>query len=203
MAVSSGTDVLFFKLGELLAGSDFQSGLLSSLVILGLGVLGRFFTAKSKLAWGHNHQFWFLIPPGAEAPADTPKTNLVTRTVHVMNEGRAAAEGVEVHLMHEPTHFQLWPNFDFETVTLPTGAFLVRIPNVGPHESFSLEILQIGMAAPDVTRVRSKAGEAPYRAFTMSRLYSRPVLVGVWALIILGLFTALRLVFAFILSAMS
>lgn len=191
------------KLGALLAGSDFQSGLLSGLVLLGIGLVGRLLSARSRLAWGTNHQFWFSVPRGPDAAPDSGPMAIVTRTVHVMNEGRAAAEDVEIHLAHEPTHFQLWPTFDFQTITPPSEGFIIRIPNVGPGEHFALEMLQMGMAPPLVSRVRSKSGEAISRVLVTNRRYSRPQLIATALLMFLGLFTAIRLIVAFILSALT
>jgi hypothetical protein len=79
---------LLARVGDLVAGSDFESGLLSGLVLLVLGVAGRVFSARSRVAWGNNHQFWFSMPPAPGAPAGSPPANVVTRTIHVMNEGR-------------------------------------------------------------------------------------------------------------------
>jgi hypothetical protein len=182
---------------------DFQSSILSGVLLAIVAAAFRFLRSKPRVVWANNHQFAFYLPPIPAGDQGVDGLQVFTRTIYVANEGSAPAKTVEVHFTGRPKHFQIWPTIERQDVTLADGAFIVRIPLLAPSESCSLEILQTADPMPNVIRVRSESGAAQEIAVVPTRILSpqrQAILIG---LILLGAWTVLRWLTAFVINALS
>lgn len=191
------------QIADLATSLDFQASLWSGLILLALGLLFKVYEARPRLVWGTNHQFVFGLRPTDPSDQQAPPMALFTRTIHIVNEGTASATDVEVHFTAKPAHFQLWPTFDYEPVSLADGGFLIRIKNLGIREAFSVELLQINNELPNVIRVRSNRGEAPFINIAPSRIIGRWHTRVLIALLLIGTFTSVRWLVEIIIAARS
>ncbi len=187
------------QLWELLASTEFQAGILSGLILLVMGLVAKALEPKSKIIWGQTHQFAFSVPPAPSAPEGTPGSLVATRTLQIMNSGRATAEGVEIYLAFEPAHYQIWPPFDFEKITTTDGGFIIRIRNLGPRETLALELIHNDLNMPNVVMVRSAAGEGTWVPIAPMRQWSKWVLILLWTLVLIGAFELIQLVMTIVL----
>lgn len=191
------------QIANLITSLDFQASLWSGLILFGLGIIFKVYQARPRLAWGMNHQFVFGLKPQDPTDQKTQPMALFTRTIHVVNEGTASATDVEVHFTAKPAHFQLWPTFDYEPVLLADGGFLIRVKNLGIREAFSVELLQINSELPNVIRVRSSRGEAPFINVAPSRVVGPWLTRALVALWIVGAFAIVRWLAEIIIAARS
>lgn len=166
---------------------DVWRSIFAAVVTALIGVLFRYLRPAARIRWGLSHGFAFtLTPPNAK-----PQT-LYTQTIFVQNIGRAAASDVEVHLNFKPEHFQLWPSHSFAVETTPDNHFLIRLKNLGRNrEWFTIEMVS-GSALPAILRVRTADGEAPQVPMAPTQQFPRWFRNIFLALIVLGVFTAVR-----------
>jgi hypothetical protein len=88
----------------------------------------------AKLYWAHTHAFAF---------GPSPQILITTRSVLIENNGRAAAEGVEVIHTGRPQHFQIYPPRQHTETTLPDGHHVIVLGKLAPKERVTLELLAV------------------------------------------------------------
>jgi hypothetical protein len=149
----------------------FLSNLISGVLLALFALVLKVFNPRPRVRWGLSHQFYFAMPGMNNGPA----LPVMTRSVFVMNAGSGPAEELEVHLNFAPSHFEIWPNFKYSTTTTPgpVAHLVVEIPNLAPREQFTIEMIQVGGAMPDVLRVRHKAKEAKQVPLQFHQEFSR------------------------------
>jgi hypothetical protein len=161
----------------------------------GLAIANYLLRPKAKLIWGPSHGFVFTVP---NANVGQLPYYFYSQTLNVQNVGRATAKNVEVHLVFKPEHFQVWPAFKYEAGFNPEGHFVINIPNLGPREWVSVEMLQTQNPLPLPMRVRTEQGEWKQVAIGPSRIMPRWFHFVVWAFMLLGLFQLLQFVIALV-----
>lgn len=175
---------------EIVTSDGFQSSVLSGLILAIATIALRAILPKARVMWAISHQFTFNVKLN-----DKPATAAI-RTVFIQNVGRSTAEDVEIHLNHQPQHFQLWPTFDYKTSITPAGNFIISIPTLGKGERLTIEALQVALDMPNVLRVRTKDGECRQVQMAPYQVLPAWVRIALWVLILIGLFSILRLVIA-------
>lgn len=178
---------LYGRVVDLLAGTEFQAGVLSGLLILAFSLFGRVFAARPKVVWGPTHQFCFGLPI---TPGTGSNGLCFTRTVLLTNAGTAPTDWVEVYFTAIPGHLQVWPpcNHSLES----KNGHILTIPNLGPKETVAIEMLQVENALPEVIRVRSKHGEWPQVPVAPMRVFPAWVNRAVVLLMFFGAFAVLK-----------
>lgn len=156
-----------------------------------VAVAQYFLRPKARTVWADSHQFTFLLPP----QNNMNSILLNTRTVFISNIGRASAENIEIYFNYKPEHFEIYPTCNYNYIENPDGHFCIIIPNLGPKENFSIELLQTGRESPSLLRVRTPAqGECRMVFMRHQQVYSNKVNYSILTLLILGLYTAIELV---------
>jgi hypothetical protein len=174
---------------------------------LGVTLLGEFvrrvLAARAKVKWGLTHAFFFLIPyqhppqpPEALPPAPMPDLKVQVTTLVLQNVGRASAENIEIHLNYRPTHFEVWPTFDFSVSAGANGRFFIKLANLGDRERATIELMQIGAEVPRVIRVRTPIGEANQVPLDYNEVLPKWAQFVLFGIVLLGAFTIVRVALA-------
>lgn len=131
--------------------------LFSAGLSLAVTLLLRRLEARPRVKWFVRHPFGFYL-----GPTEQEREGLVVYVgaVKVENTGRKEATDVEIHHTTKPQHFKIWPSMDYTESLNPEGFHIIRLKNLGPRESVSIETLSVREQLPITTRVRSSTGVA-------------------------------------------
>ena len=123
------------------------AGLLS-----GIGwLLIRYIVGRGQVGWGVSNQHIYNI-------AGNPATPVFTRQIWIQNIGRSIAEHVEVLLMSEPAHYEIWPKRHFTPVKNPDNTFMLKFDFLNPREYVTISMFQVNNPIPSSTTSDGKAG---------------------------------------------
>lgn len=128
----------------------------TAVVSLAVGYLLTYLEPRPKLAYWLAHVSAFTLP----ATATTPAARLSVHGITVQNIGRRRAEGIEIAHNSAPDIFRIWPDL-VQTTTMHPNAHVIQIPDLGPGEWFTVNILTIGdRQVPSLLYIRSRDGQA-------------------------------------------
>ncbi|MEQ9527251.1 MAG: hypothetical protein RIF42_02480, partial [Parvibaculaceae bacterium] len=131
---------------------EFQAAILAIVVTVTGAVIVRWLQPKARIIWSPFHQFAFRVrsndPEGGEFLVHT-------QSIFVQNIGRGAADDVEIYFNFKPQNFEIWPILKYEAETNDDGRFIIRIRNMAPRETFTVEILSTA-EPPAIFRVRTR-----------------------------------------------
>lgn len=179
---------------EIMQSESVQTKLISLAVTALTALARRIATAKPNVKWGIFHGFTFTV----RNQNDGKFQNIQTTSIFIQNIGRATADGIEVHFNYKPEHLQIWPTINYDTQTNPEGRYTVKIENIAPRESLSIEMLSL-VNLPIVLRVRTKNHEAKCVEMTHFQVPSKFKIGLIWALIWLGVFSIIQNLVIFLL----
>ncbi len=131
-----------------------------------VGLLLRHLEPKSKVVGWSPHRFLFNLVD--------PPIILFTHAHTVQNIGRKAAEDIEIFHRSRPDFFKLEPALNYEEYITPAGEHVVKIPNLGPKEFFTIEFLTYKAAyLPELLYIRTKDGQSEFIAIQPQRIFPR------------------------------
>jgi hypothetical protein len=131
----------------------------AAILTVAFEVMTRTISPRIKLNWAVSSQDAHLVPrPGAPANSVLPSPTILKRQIWVQNDGRAAAENVEVVLDHGPEHFDIWPHVDYSPATSSQGNLIISVALLDPRAYFVITMLDGTTELPAVTEVRCSDG---------------------------------------------
>lgn len=110
----------------------------------------QYLRPKVRVVYWVAHLFGFDLPEGLR---------LFTHAITIQNLGSKSAESIEIAHNGKPDLFKLQPALSYEEETTPAGDHIIRVPNLGPKEFFTIEFLGYKQL-PNFLYVRSKDGAA-------------------------------------------
>lgn len=145
---------------------------IKSLVITGVitfvsGWAIQFVGPKTRLCYWFPHTFIYTV-----SLENSQTLNIQTSSITVQNLGRKGTEGVEIIHTARPDHFQIFPSFPFREEISQNGAHIIKIENLGPKETFTIQILSY-INPPSLQNIRSKDGPAKPIQIQLQRLWPK------------------------------
>ncbi len=156
-----------------------------ALFITVVGLLGtNLFLKNGRLVWAPVHSHFYAIPNAEPGATGQP--------VHVaqfsfQNPGNAPVEDVEIVLNWKPYHYEIWEVRQVAENELPNGRISLKVGDMAPKEDFMLSLFDV-KHLPEIITVRSKTAVARQWNMAPMRVFPKPVLYLVAALIIAGFF---------------
>jgi len=132
----------------------------TAIVLIVVGLMLQRLQARASVVYWVAHNFLFKLPNLDPATAERhPNFLLYTHAITIQNIGRKPAESVEIAHTARPDFFMLQPALNYKEPTDPAGNHIIRVPNLGPQEFFTIEFLSYKQL-PTFLYIRSKDGTA-------------------------------------------
>lgn len=141
----------------------------------------RFFAARPKVVWSTTANTSNLVPQ-----QEGPALHIQTRTLFFQNLGRAMAEELEIVFNFKPAHLERWPHLPISTQMQEDQRFVVTVARLNPRETMTLSLMAVNGDFPSISVVRCKGFPARAIAMAPMRVFGRPVILLVGALMLLG-----------------
>lgn len=160
-------------------------------------VLSSFFKTKAKLQVALPHQFTYLVQEprlDSKGKVISPNQTVHTNSFIIRNDGREAAEKVELVFNWKPMCLNLWPVRHYLEHHEPDGRYVLIFDALASDESLFVEVLSVNHDLPSLLTVRSANCVAKNLNMYPQPLVSDSVRKVVTVLLFLGLATTVYLI---------
>jgi hypothetical protein len=135
-------------------------------------------TPVAKIVHSKSHSFCYTIRGG-----ENGNVLAFTETYFFQNKGRRSAEEVEIIFGRRPQNFSIWPQRDYSCIQSEEGFFVIKATKFGKNESFTINMLEVGITPPMLTNVRVSDGTS--KAIQMAAFQIFPNWMNAFALFLL------------------
>lgn len=153
-----------------------------------LGILGVVFAARPRIQWAVQFQNVYRVQE------DKNVVWVHTRDMIIKNAGRSVAEDVEFTLNYKPMHVALFPPVNHKVINQPDDRQIYQIERLNPQEFVLLSFLQTRNEVPAILSVRYKGGQGRQIKMVPMRLYSTPINLTVFIILVLGIYYIISLI---------
>ena len=160
-------------------------------------ILSSFFKTKAKLQVALPHQFTYLVQePRLDSKGEviSPNQTVHTNSFIIRNDGREAAEEVELVFNWKPMCLNLWPVRHYQEHHEPDSRYVLIFDAIASGENLYVEVLSVNHDLPSLLTVRSANCVAKNLNMYPQPLVSDSVRKVVAVLLFLGLATAVYLI---------
>ena len=118
-----------------------------------VGAVLMYIRPKAKIVFWSPHSFRWRLGPQQN------NLELQTDIWTIQNIGRLATSNLDIVFAERPDHYQLQPSITYESITLDNGHFVLRVPELGPKEFVSIQVLSF-QKLPQPLTIKSDVGLA-------------------------------------------
>jgi len=148
----------------------YDAQLVSFLLTLASGAIIWLFQRRVRLTWGVTHRFIHTIlnkqaqtnnhqgiqadKEKVEEEPDWTRMAVESAEYIIFNDGRKPATNLEATFNYQPASFEVWPQRAYTTEVNPNGKLIVRFEGLAPKEQFTIHMLNINEATPNLLGLR-------------------------------------------------
>ncbi|WMT92011.1 hypothetical protein [Pelagibacterium sp. H642] len=159
--------------------------------------LNRYFTAAPRLRYGlANNSFHSLALP------ENNRAAIYCEKLYIQNSGSKAATNVEISFRNAPTDISTYPPLQYEIGHNKDGNFFLKLPSISARELIIIDTIHVNSPTAEIQAVRCAEGRGKNVTFWVQRKYGREITFALGAVMLLGAYYALVLIFQFFATAL-